>query len=122
MPFVVGLSGAAVLLMLTPRLQARQIMKLAAVQGEFRAGVDDSGVRVTTDNSSTVVGWQAQPRYVETAEQFVLLSPDKNAVGFTVLPKRGHCRAAGDTRSASPARLSTWAHCSDGAPPTASHR
>jgi hypothetical protein len=89
MPLVVGVPVAVLLLMLAPRLQARQIVKMAALQGEFRVLVDDSGVRVTTDSTSTVVGWQSQPRYVETTEQFVLLSPDKNAVGFTVLPKRG---------------------------------
>jgi hypothetical protein len=88
-PYAGVVAVAVLLLTLGPRLQARQFMKMAALQGEFRALVDDSGVRVTTDNNSAVVGWKSQPRYVETAGQFVLLSPDKNAVGFTVLPKRG---------------------------------
>ncbi|WP_443042637.1 hypothetical protein [Streptomyces sp. NBC_00344] len=32
--------------------------------------------------------WEAQPRYAEGRDVFVLLSSDKNATSFTMLPKR----------------------------------
>ncbi|MGW3668439.1 YcxB family protein [Streptomyces sp. NPDC005141] len=78
----------APLIMLSPWLQARQVQRLAERQGTFRATVTDTGVTVATDNSTETLNWMAQPRYRETADAFVMLSPDKNAVGFTVLPKR----------------------------------
>lgn len=78
-----------VLLSLTPWLQARQVFRLAERQGTFRVVVTDAGVTVTTDNTTTSVNWVAQPRYRETADVFALFSADRNAVGFTVLPKRG---------------------------------
>jgi hypothetical protein len=49
--------------------------------------VTEGGVTVATDNSTASVNWAAQPRYRETARVFVLLSDDKNATGFTMLPK-----------------------------------
>ncbi|GAA3371364.1 hypothetical protein GCM10020367_21740 [Streptomyces sannanensis] len=72
-----------------PLLQARQLRRLAESQGEFRAEVDDTEVRVTTENSNVTIGWRLLKRYAETEELFVLLSADKHAVGITVLPKRG---------------------------------
>jgi hypothetical protein len=77
------------LLSLTPWLQARQVFRLAERQGTFRVTVTDTGVTVVTDNTTTTVNWVAQPRYRETDDVFALFSPDRNAVGFTVLPKRG---------------------------------
>ncbi|WP_405879642.1 hypothetical protein OG747_13960 [Streptomyces sp. NBC_01384] len=98
---VVGLAGQDVpvfplvlmvstglLIQFTPWLQARAVYRLAERQGVFRVTVTDAGVSVATDNTTASVNWVAQPRYRETAEVFVLLSADKNAVGFTVLPKR----------------------------------
>ncbi|MFF3888837.1 YcxB family protein [Streptomyces sp. NPDC001914] len=76
------------LLALSPWLQARQFHRLAERQGTFRVAVTDAGVTVATDNSTTVLNWVAQPRYRETQDAFVMISSDKNAVGFTVLPKR----------------------------------
>ncbi|MEV0784203.1 hypothetical protein AB0I52_14760 [Streptomyces sp. NPDC050423] len=78
-----------VLLVLSPWLMARQLFRFVRRQGEFRVRVDESGVSVDTDNSSVVVRWQAQPRYVETTDLFVMLSDDKNATALTVIAKRG---------------------------------
>lgn len=78
----------APLIVLTPWLQARQVQRLAERQGVFRVSVTDAGVTVRTDNSTTTLNWAIQPRYRETTDAFVMLSPDKNAVGFTMLPKR----------------------------------
>lgn len=78
-----------------PRLVARQFQRLAERQGTFRVTVTDAGVTVTTDNSTTALNWVAQPRYREAADVFVMISPDKNASCFTVLPKRA-VRAPGD--------------------------
>ncbi|MFF3447545.1 hypothetical protein ACFYXJ_10490 [Streptomyces sp. NPDC002667] len=76
------------LILLSPRLVARQFQRLGERQGTFRVSVTDAGVTVSTDNSVTALNWVAQPRYRETKDVFVMLSPDKNATGFTVLPKR----------------------------------
>ncbi|MFI8106711.1 YcxB family protein [Streptomyces sp. NPDC086023] len=86
---VTGVAAFCVLLWLGPRLAARQLHRLAAGHGEYRAVVDGEGVTVTSAGGSQFIPWGAQPRYVETAELFVMLSPDRNAVGITVLPKRG---------------------------------
>ncbi|MET7377640.1 YcxB family protein [Streptomyces sp. NPDC005526] len=87
--FIVYALVAAVLVWLTPWLQARQVHKLSQRQGTFRVTVTETGLALSTDNTTASVNWVAQPRYAETREVFVLLSADKNAVGFTMLPKRG---------------------------------
>ncbi|MGW3910169.1 hypothetical protein ACWEBX_01400 [Streptomyces sp. NPDC005070] len=76
------------LMLLSPWLMARQVLRLAERQGVFRVTVSDAGVTVRTDNSVTALNWVMQPRYREAKDVFVMISPDKNAVGFTVLPKR----------------------------------
>jgi hypothetical protein len=78
----------AVLVAFMPRLLARQFQRLAQRQGTFRVTVTDAGVTVATDNATTDLNWVAQPRYRETADVFLMMSPDKNASCFTVLPKR----------------------------------
>ncbi|WP_326787938.1 YcxB family protein [Streptomyces sp. NBC_00151] len=85
---VIWLVVFAPLFFLSPWLQARQVQRFAEVQGTFRVTVTDAGVTVATDNTTMTLNWVAQPRYRETADIFVMFSPDKNAVGFTVLPKR----------------------------------
>ncbi|MDO0915120.1 YcxB family protein [Streptomyces sp. DT2A-34] len=87
--FVVWALVAAVLLVLMPRFQARQLYRLAERQGTCRSVVSDSGVSVATDHTTTTVDWAVQPRFAETPDLFVLLSGDRNAVAVTVLPKRG---------------------------------
>ncbi|MFI6960647.1 YcxB family protein [Streptomyces sp. NPDC050255] len=87
LPVALLLCGSV--LFLTPWLVARQLFRFVRRQGEFRVRVDESGVGVDTDSTSTVVRWQAQPRYVETADLFVLFSDDKNATALTVIAKRG---------------------------------
>ncbi|WP_175411139.1 YcxB family protein [Streptomyces sp. TRM64462] len=85
-----GLSGAAFgLLFLSPRLQARQVQRLAATHGEHRAVVDDSAVRWTTYASEVSCTWQALPRYTETPRLFVLFSGDRVGLNVACLPKRG---------------------------------
>ncbi|MFD0023776.1 YcxB family protein [Streptomyces sp. NPDC058382] len=84
-----GLLVCFSLLFLSPWLVARQVFRFVRRQGEFRVRVDEAGVTVDTDNSSTVIRWRAQPRYVETADLFVMLSDDKNATALTVIAKRG---------------------------------
>ncbi|WP_371796254.1 hypothetical protein [Streptomyces sp. NBC_01718] len=88
-PLLVALLFCGPVLLLSPWLVARQLFRFVGRQGEFRVRVEEFGVTVDTDNSSTVVRWQAQPRYLETAHLFVMLSDDKNAVGLTVMAKRG---------------------------------
>lgn len=51
--------------------------------------VTDAGVTVATDDSSTSLNWTVQPRYRETVDGFYMFSPEKNALNFTLLPKRG---------------------------------
>ena len=89
LPLVAGVASAALVLVLLPRLQARQLEKISVLRGEFQVRVDDSVVRVTMGDTTTIVGWGSQPRYAETAELFVMLSTDKNATGLTMPPKRG---------------------------------
>jgi hypothetical protein len=72
-----------------PRLLARRLHRFSERQGDFRAVVDDTGICLTTAHSSATFDWHLYPRYAETPELFVLLSADKSAVGFGVLPKRG---------------------------------
>lgn len=87
--------GAAITLIafgslyLLPRAQARQLQQMAARQGEFRATVDDRGIRLTTRDSEATSSWGLYPRYTETDELFVLLTADKHSVGVMLLPKRG---------------------------------
>ncbi|MGW5420438.1 YcxB family protein [Streptomyces sp. NPDC003943] len=79
---------AAVVPALVPWLSARQMFPMLERQGEFRARVDDEGVRFTSRDSEVVNRWQMLSRYVETPTLFVLLSADKGGVGFAALPKR----------------------------------
>jgi hypothetical protein len=75
--------------LLIPALQGRQVHRMVAPQGEFRAVVDDCGVRLTSRDSETMHRWPMLTRYTETDELFVLTTPDKHGVGIVVLPKRG---------------------------------
>ncbi|MGW6565213.1 YcxB family protein [Streptomyces sp. NPDC054975] len=77
------------LLVLYPVLTARQVHRMVASQGEFRAFVDEQGMRWTSRDTDMKAGWEMFPRYVETAELFVLFSGDRNGVGVGTLPKRG---------------------------------
>ncbi|WP_262063646.1 YcxB family protein [Streptomyces sp. STR69] len=88
-PMLVGMVVAVLLLVFQPRLVARQFQRLAERRGEFRVTVTDTGVSVVTDDASTTLQWSVQPRYRETADGFYMFSPEKNALNFTVLPKRG---------------------------------
>ncbi|MFG2991174.1 YcxB family protein [Streptomyces sp. NPDC048257] len=72
-----------------PRLQARAFRGLLGESGETRAVIDGSGALLTAASCESRIGWAAQPRYVETADAFVMPSDDKQAVAMTVLPKRG---------------------------------
>jgi len=84
-----GIALGAVVLALSPWLQARQFHRLTERQGVFRTTVTQAGVTVATDTTTASVTWAAQPRYVETPRGFVLFSADKYATGFTMLPKHG---------------------------------
>ncbi|MFE0251783.1 YcxB family protein [Streptomyces sp. NPDC059010] len=74
---------------LVPALQARQVHRMVAPQGEFRAVVGEAGVRLTSQDSETTFRWPMITRYAETDTLFVLMTPDKHSVGIVVLPKRG---------------------------------
>ncbi|MGC5361489.1 YcxB family protein [Streptomyces sp. DT24] len=76
-------------LLLSPWLQARQFHRMFERQGGFRARADETGLTLSNDNSVTTTYWRALPRFVETPNLFVLVSDDRNAVGMTVLAKRG---------------------------------
>lgn len=88
-PMLAGMVFALFLLVFQPRLVARQFQRLAERRGEFRVTVTDTGVSVVTDDASTSLNWTVQPRYRETADGFYMFSSEKNALNFTVLPKRG---------------------------------
>ncbi|MFJ8358409.1 YcxB family protein [Streptomyces sp. NPDC093984] len=87
-PLYAGVVVFAAFMTAVPWLQARHLHRLSERQGDIRGTVDDTGVRLTTAHSSASVDWHLYSRYVETPELFVLLSADKSAVGFVVLPKR----------------------------------
>jgi YcxB-like protein len=84
-----GFVLATVVTALSPWLQARTFQRVAVRRGLFRVAVTEQGVSVTTDHTMASVTWAAQPRYRETPRVFVLLSDDKNATTFTMLPKSG---------------------------------
>ncbi|MEU0602842.1 YcxB family protein [Streptomyces sp. NPDC006393] len=87
-PLYTGVMVFVAFMTAVPWLQARRLHRLAERQGDIRGTVDDAGVRLTTAHSSAGLDWHLYSRYVETPELFVLLSADKSAVGFVVLPKR----------------------------------
>ena len=63
-----GLAVVAGVYPLVPTLQGRQVHRVYAAQGAFRAVVDDSGVRVVSRYSDTTYRWPMLTRYAETAE------------------------------------------------------
>lgn len=85
-PLYAGVVVFAAFMTAVPWLQARHLHRLAERQGDIRGTVDDTGLRLTTAHSSASVDWHLYSRYAETPELFVLLSADKSAVGFVVLP------------------------------------
>ncbi|MGW5665860.1 YcxB family protein [Streptomyces sp. NPDC003758] len=87
-PLYAGVVVFAAFMTAVPWLQARRLHRLAERQGDIRGTVDDTGIRLTTAHSSVGHDWHLYSRYAETPELFVLLSADKSAVGFAVLPKR----------------------------------
>ncbi|UYQ62031.1 YcxB family protein [Streptomyces peucetius] len=88
--FLLGLGLVAFgCLYLLPQIQARQLHQMAARQGEFRAVVDDGGIRLTSRDGDATSKWGMYSRYAETDDVFVLLTGDKHGVGLMVLPKRG---------------------------------
>ncbi|MGW0772154.1 YcxB family protein [Streptomyces sp. NPDC002835] len=94
--------GAGVLafacLYLLPWVQGRQLHQPAARQGEFRAVVDDSGIRLTTRDADATTNWAGYARYAETDDVFVLLTGDRHSIRVMVLPKRGVTEPAGTER------------------------
>ncbi|MEU0967352.1 YcxB family protein [Streptomyces sp. NPDC005917] len=80
--------------LLVPALQGRQVHRMVAPQGEFRAVVGDVGVRLTSHDSEATYRWPMITRYTETDTLFVLMTPDKHSVGIVVLPKRGTAKPA----------------------------
>ncbi|MFD8805869.1 YcxB family protein [Streptomyces sp. NPDC059597] len=86
---LVGSVAVPLLTLLSPWLAARPLQRLADRQGIWRVTVTETGISLATDTTTTSVTWQAQPRYCETDRVFVLVSDDKDATGFTMLPKDG---------------------------------
>ena len=86
-PWMLVVAGLAVSFVYfrAPVMQAKQLQKLFDKQGEHRV----VAISMPTANSTTTLGWQMYPRYLETQGLFVLLSGDKGATGLAVLPKRG---------------------------------
>ncbi|WP_053925865.1 YcxB family protein [Streptomyces chattanoogensis] len=87
-PLYVGALAFVAFMTAAPSLQARRLHRLAERHGDIRGTVDDTGLRLATAHSSASHDWHLYSRYAETPELFVLLSADKSAVGFVVLPKR----------------------------------
>ena len=88
-PVLIGMGVFAFLLVFQPWFVARQFQRLAERRGVIRVTVTDAGVTVAADDLVTSLQWSVQPRYRETADGFYMFSPEKNALNFTVLPKRG---------------------------------
>jgi hypothetical protein len=107
-PLIAGVCAVVVALVFLPRIQARQFQRLAERRGVIRVTVTDAGVTVATDDSFTSLNWSVQPRYRETADGFYMFSPEKNALNFTLLPKRG----LRDPADADPLRAILDAHLS----------
>lgn len=78
-----------------PRLQAAQVQRTVAWQGEYRAMVSPTGITCHNDHSTLIQKWSVFQGYRETAEHFVLLSRDPNIMCLDVLPKRGVLEAGG---------------------------
>ncbi|WP_146051187.1 YcxB family protein [Streptomyces noursei] len=88
-PFFVTPTVMLLVLLSAPRMQARQLYRLADAAGECRTVVDASGITVTNQQQTSMQSWQALANYAETPRVFVLFSNDKNASCLTILPKRG---------------------------------
>ncbi|GAA2477150.1 YcxB family protein [Streptomyces gobitricini] len=74
---------------LVPGLQGQQVHRMYATQDEFRAIVDEDGVRQFSRDLDMTYRWPLMSRYTETDELFVLLTGDRYGVGIAFLPKRG---------------------------------
>ncbi|MFI7007372.1 YcxB family protein [Streptomyces sp. NPDC050145] len=92
---MIGVGVALVAMLARPALMAQQFTKVLGRHGVSRAVVDADGVSVSNAGGSSQLKWDAMPRYVETGDTFVLLSADKNAACFTVLPKRSTTEPGG---------------------------
>lgn len=79
----------AVIVLVVPRARKRQYQRVADQMGTIRVSVDDGSVRLEGPHGTTTNSWSAYGSFVETEQAFVLLSPDKKRIIFTVLPKRG---------------------------------
>ena len=86
---VVCLVSCALLLVVVPRMQARQLFRVSARNGAHRVTVTETGLMLTTDHTSSTVNWTVQPRYREAGDVFVLFGDDNDAARVAVLPKRG---------------------------------
>ncbi|MGW1914888.1 YcxB family protein [Streptomyces sp. NPDC002076] len=86
---LVSLVTVTLALALSPWLTARAFQRAAARHGLFRVKVTDQGVWMASDHTTASVAWPAQPRYRETSRVFIMLSDDRNATAFTMLPKSG---------------------------------
>ncbi|MFF7446693.1 MULTISPECIES: YcxB family protein [unclassified Streptomyces] len=72
-----------------PRLQAAQVQRVVAGQGEYRTTVSGAGLTTSNDHSTLIQKWSVLQGYRETPGHFVLLSRDPNVLCLEVLPKRG---------------------------------
>lgn len=71
------------------RLQAAQVQRVVAGQGEYRTVVSTAGFTTSTDHSTLIQKWSVLQGYRETPGHFVLLSRDPSILCLEVLPKRG---------------------------------
>ncbi|MGW7055746.1 YcxB family protein [Streptomyces sp. NPDC054887] len=81
-----------------PRLQARQVLRTLAWQGEYRTTVTDAGVSAASAYVTATMRWSFFRGYRETRDHVVLLAADPGAAGVEVLPKRGLGDPAGAER------------------------
>lgn len=79
----------AVILLVVPRTRKRQYQRVADQLGTTRVSVDDAGLRLEGPHGTSTNNWSAYGSFVETEQAFVLMSPDKKRIVFTMLPKRG---------------------------------
>ncbi|MFF8839159.1 YcxB family protein [Streptomyces sp. NPDC015130] len=73
----------------TPHLQARQVLRVVAGQGNHRTTVSESGSATETEHASLLQRWPVFRGYRETRDHVVLLGRDRSIQLVEVLPKRG---------------------------------
>ncbi|CAM5387274.1 YcxB family protein [Streptomyces narbonensis] len=73
----------------TPHIQAGQVLRAVAGQGDHRTSVSESGSATETAHASLLQRWSVFRGYRETRDHVVLFGRDRSVRLVEVLPKRG---------------------------------